>query len=273
MDIATVDISSSFGSFTKPHSTSGGLLSYRVPPKTAIKGMLGAMAGLSFEETHELLDRLYVGIKPLKRPNTNRTTYNCHYGKRGNTTANVQEEILVKPKYRIYIDFSSIKNQGKLKQKIESEKGINSIADLYSHMIANSQTHFNVYMGRNNFPITSELVNESIERVPLSQLKDEVKVCTILPTKLCSKFKVMEKVETSDEKYSPNISMPDKLKIHVINDYPLEQSKDRKYTKMMDFFMKPPESSLELHIQLNKDEIGDNYRFLQNETGELIILV
>ena len=52
-NVIELDIWSNFGCFSKPFSTTGGILSYLIPPKTSIIGMIGAILGYDFDDYEE----------------------------------------------------------------------------------------------------------------------------------------------------------------------------------------------------------------------------
>ena len=52
LNVIEMDIWSSFGCFSKPFSTVGGVLSYLIPPKTSIIGMIGAVLGYEFNDSN-----------------------------------------------------------------------------------------------------------------------------------------------------------------------------------------------------------------------------
>jgi len=59
-NIIEIEMWSNFGCFTKSFSNTGGLLTYLIPPKTAIIGMVGAVLGYKFNEFYESNDiRVY----------------------------------------------------------------------------------------------------------------------------------------------------------------------------------------------------------------------
>ena len=85
--VIEIDIWSSFGCFSKPDSTGGGRLTYLIPPKTAIIGIIGAILGYDFDkfeinknkikiyEIEELYD-IKISIQPLFDLKTKRVTFN-----------------------------------------------------------------------------------------------------------------------------------------------------------------------------------------------------
>ena len=52
-NVIEMDIWSNFGCFSKPFSNTGGILSYLIPPKTSVIGMIGAILGYEFDDNDE----------------------------------------------------------------------------------------------------------------------------------------------------------------------------------------------------------------------------
>ncbi|MEN4006636.1 MAG: CRISPR-associated protein Cas5 [Methanobacterium sp.] len=153
-NIIEIDIWSSFGCFTKPFSNTGGLLTYLIPPKTSIIGMIAAILGYEFDDYEELDDKtrkykieeLYdikVSIQALFDLKVKRVTFNSHYGNEPHML-NVNQDILINPFYKVYLSFPS---ELKDKEKIFLER-----------IIAN-ETVYNLYMGRNEFFMNYEFKN------------------------------------------------------------------------------------------------------------------
>jgi CRISPR-associated protein Cas5h len=153
-NIIEMDIWSSFGCFTKPFSNTGGLLTYLIPPKTSIIGMVAAILGYEFNDYKELddgtkkykieeLHDIKVSIQALFDLKIKRVTFNSHYGNEP-YMLNVNEDILINPLYKIYLSFPS---ELKDKEKIFLER------------IRANETVYNLYMGRNEFFMNYEFKN------------------------------------------------------------------------------------------------------------------
>lgn len=143
-NIIEIDIWSKFGCFIKPFSNSGGLLTYLIPPKTTIIGMMGAVLGYNFNdytmingEKHFVIEKLNdvkISIQPLFSLKVKRTIYNNQNSI--NKLINIKQDILINPYYKLYISFPN-----RLK---EEEKWFNK-------RIKNNQSVYNLYMGKNEF--------------------------------------------------------------------------------------------------------------------------
>jgi CRISPR-associated protein Cas5h len=153
-NIIEMDIWSSFGCFTKPFSNTGGLLTYLIPPKTSIIGMIAAILGYEFNDYKELengtkkykIEELYdikVSIQALFDLKVKRVTFNSHYGNEP-YMLNVNQDILINPLYKVYLSFPSVLKD---KEKIFLER------------IMANETVYNLYMGRNEFFMNYEFKN------------------------------------------------------------------------------------------------------------------
>lgn len=149
-----MDIWGSFGCFTKPFSNTGGLLTYLIPPKTSIIGMIAAILGYEFDDFEELedgtrkykIEKLYaikVSIQPLFDLKVKRVTFNSHYGNEPHML-NVNQDVLINPFYRLYLSFPD---------HLENEE------KEFLGLINNNETVYNLYMGRNEFFMNYEIKN------------------------------------------------------------------------------------------------------------------
>lgn len=153
-DIIEMDIWSSFGCFTKPFSNTGGLLTYLIPPKTSIIGMVAAILGYEFDDFEELddgtkryrIEELYdikVSIQSLFDLKVKRVTFNSHYGNEPNLL-NVHEDVLIEPFYKLYLNFP---------KKLKNEK------NEFLKRLRAKESIYNLYMGRNEFFMNYEFIN------------------------------------------------------------------------------------------------------------------
>ncbi len=273
METISFDIQARFGSFTKPFSTSGGLLTYRVPPKTSIKGMLGSIAGFDFKETLSFLDGLKLAVLPLSENRTKTTTFNSHYGNPRGRMVNIRQEILINPSYRIITDFSEIENNNGAMKKINSilernevEENASSIYDGYRRLLDNNISYYEIYMGRNNFPLDLNTVDTDFEPI-VNPYGDEFEASCIVPHEISSEFRVEEKPK---DESGLNISSPDTLKFHILKDLPIAQKENRKYTETKDFIMKS--IGERVRLMLRPEEKDYDYTYLKDRDGQLWVL-
>ena len=153
-NIIEMEIWSQFGSFSKPFSNTGGMLTYLIPPKTAIIGMIGSVLGYNFEDYEEerdgkrsyRIEELYaigVSIQPIFELRTKRMTFNSHYGNEP-SLLNAKHDILLNPKYILYLSFP---------EELSSQE------KEFLKSIQKKETVYNLYMGRNHFPLNYEFIN------------------------------------------------------------------------------------------------------------------
>ncbi|MHA1204712.1 MAG: type I-B CRISPR-associated protein Cas5b [Candidatus Heimdallarchaeum aukensis] len=160
-------IFSDFGTFSKPDITETKL-TYDIIPKPSVLGILGALIGLEGyrekKQNPEFIDKLSgirIGITPLKLKKGSKAPYkdsdfensysplrkefiqfiNFHgygsYETGGNLIVN--EQILIKPAYRIYLEKGTAQD--------------NIFAQLKKNLQEN-RAHFMPYMGKNEFPLS-----------------------------------------------------------------------------------------------------------------------
>lgn len=112
MKVLVFDTSSDYAHFRKPYTTTSAL-TYSVPPRTAVVGLLGNIIGIQSGGFGKSEQSSYFEIKGLKtgvrvmRP-VRKTTFNLKYlhTKSGGSIL-VPVECVVSPKYRIYASGSS----------------------------------------------------------------------------------------------------------------------------------------------------------------------
>lgn len=154
-NVIEIDIWSNFGCFSKPFSTTGGLLSYLIPPKTSIVGIIGSILGYDFDDYEENGDikkysienlfKIKVSIQPLFDFKSKRVTFNMVSGNVNKTDIiNVHQDVLIKPYYKLFISFPD---------DLKTEES------LFLDRIKNHQTVYNLYMGKNEFPLSYKLCN------------------------------------------------------------------------------------------------------------------
>lgn len=154
-NIIEIDIWSNFGCFSKPFSTTGGLLSYLIPPKTSIVGIIGSILGYDFDDYKENGDikeysienlfKIKVSIQPLFDFKSKRVTFNNVSGNVNKTKIiNVHQDVLINPYYKLFISFPD---------DLKKEEC------LFLDRIKNHQTVYNLYMGKNEFPLSYKFCN------------------------------------------------------------------------------------------------------------------
>lgn len=150
-NIIELDIWSRFGCFTKGFATSGGVLTYLIPPKTSIIGMIGAVLGIDYNsyefiddytikcEIEDLYD-IKISVQPLFDLKSKRVTFNNV----SNSIINIHQDVLINPYYKLYLSFPDT-----LKKEEE----------IFIECLKDKTTIYSLYMGRNEFPLNYELKN------------------------------------------------------------------------------------------------------------------
>lgn len=168
-NILEFDIWSNFGSFNKPDSNQGGLLTYLIPPKTSIIGIVGAVLGYEYNDygLHEDKRKIFaiekfndikISIQPLFPFKVKRVTFNNRVS--STRIINIKQDILIKPYYKIFVSFP---------------KHLSSEAKLFEENIRNNISFYNLYMGRNEFLLNIKFCNY-FENVNHFQLTNSNKI-------------------------------------------------------------------------------------------------
>lgn len=280
-----LDINSKFGAFTKSSSNTGGLITYPLPPKTTIIGMLGAILGYGFPETFEKLDGLRLGIKPTGSIKTKRMTYTAHYGSRVGRTLNVKQEILINPEYRIYIDLENIKNSKIVTADIRNileENNINNrpknLLNAFNVLLHHQISIFTLYMGRNSFPLKYQL-NTDIKTTPFtpSDEKDAyIQTEGAIPRDSISEYRISEKKTTEILDRKIQTKEPTPFKLSIINRFPVahslgsEDTPAREIREYENIYLPSKEAKMEV---LPKDISSYSYYLEKTADGEESLII
>ncbi|WP_249164846.1 CRISPR-associated protein Cas5 [Methanobacterium alkalithermotolerans] len=278
-NIIEIDIWSSFGCFTKPFSNTGGLLTYLIPPKTSIIGMIAAILGYEFDDYEELEDKtrkykieeLYdikVSIQALFDLKIKRVTFNSHYGNEPHML-NVHEDVLINPFYKVYLSFPS---ELKDKEKIFLER-----------VMAN-ETVYNLYMGRNEFFMNYEFKNyfeglkpyvldNSNENDFFEDKKDQKVYGTLDKTKI-NNVKLFSKITetTIFGTLKQDIKKLASYYEYIIRDYPVKRYNfvNFNYIPVSFYSMHQNDTAYFSKLSLNENEKFELYEIGENEWISLI---
>lgn len=273
MEPVGVDIKADFGAFTKPHSTTGGLLTFKIPPKTAVKGIIGAIAGLSFEETCEYLKGLRIGIKPLSKISTKSLVYNSHYGSRKGRWVNIRQEILINPEYRIYLDFTDIEDNNTFKDDIQGIIGSNgldyrltSAQEGLRVLLENNLNYYTPYMGRNNFPLEYDTFQPQLEE--LDNYENRLECSCMIPREAVSELDVTELSQEVEDELSLNLDEPNSMKFYLINGYPVSQQSSRDYSKFRNMMLK--EYGTDIRLKILPKKTNGEIKLFKDKNEELV---
>ena len=276
MEVIGLDIRSRFGAFNKPYSTTGGRLTYPVPTKPAITGILGAILGFSFQRTVSTFQGLKVGIKPLSEIQTKSVVFNSHYGGRKGRMVNVRQEILVDPEYRLYIDLEDVTGTDEVLSQINEilsahqlEGEVDSFYEGLERILTNEINYYSPYMGKNDFPL--EFSVPDIEFGDLSSVSDKhLKTDSIVPKEACLDFNVSESSGEPDSPFGLNIKEPRSLKFQIIRDLPVSQNEKREFDRTKDFVMKSRGGRVDLTVEV--DPSKEDYRYYKDENGKMVTI-
>ena len=164
--ILEFDIWSQFGSFNKPDSNQGGLLTYFIPPKTSIIGIIGAVLGYKFDDYEldeqnrkvfaiEKFNDIKISIQPLFPFKVKRVTFNNLVS--STKIINIKQDVLIKPYYKVYVSFPD---------NLEEDER------LFEENIKLNKSFFNLYMGRNEFLLNIKFC-DSYENVNCFELNND----------------------------------------------------------------------------------------------------
>lgn len=277
-NIIELDIWSRFGSFSKPFSNSGGILTYLIPPKTSIIGMIGAVLGYKFDDftldennkkvfsIEELYD-IKISIQPLFSLKTKKVIFNLVSG---NGISNINQEILLNPYYKLFISFPT--------SFIEKEQ-------LFLDRIKNNQSVFNLYMGRNEFLLNYKLVNyyENVAKFTLNNSNKKSFFEDNLVYGSLNRLNIKSAILKEDKeylnipkallKYSPSepIKIGDYYE-YIIKDYPIKRENflEFSYSPISFYSMKEGDDFFFTCINLKDDLELDLYELDENKWISLI---
>ncbi|PKP59879.1 MAG: hypothetical protein CVT89_00740 [Candidatus Altiarchaeales archaeon HGW-Altiarchaeales-2] len=278
MELLCLDIESEFGAFNKPFSNTGGLLTYLFPPKTAIIGMLGATIGYTFENTLKTFSNIKVCVEPLKSIETKIITYLCHYGYGGHPEiekkgipVNIRQEILINPKYRLYLDLESIHENEMLLSDInillKKCKILNIAKDVnggFKVLFQNKISYYSLYMGKNEFPLNYQLMNVKLKSLDKSDFNKYVPTNCVMPRDSVLNYKIASPFEMGWLKlthYEP-------FSFFILSDVPTTQNTNREFSNFKDFLLKDHTRKTTMDVE---PKLDDNYSFYKTEEGNLIV--
>jgi CRISPR-associated protein Cas5h len=244
MQILILDLSAPFGHFKVPYTTTSPL-TFPVPPKTAVYGILGAILGIDKNEYLGYFKdnecKISLGIKnSIKKFHISENlinTKNVKLFSRMNSMKSaphtqINIEFLKNTKFRLYVYFIDKTIINNLEEKIANHKSVYTISFGLSECIANYE-----YIGK-----------FSIRNIK-SLKKKYVEISSILPFDNISSSEDLQLVE-GGKKY---------LKVHL----PLEMKTDRELEKTGDFL-------IETNGKVIKVKLNEYYRI--NELNENIVL-
>ena len=270
-----LNIESEFGAFNKPFSNTGGLLTYSFPPKTAIVGMLGAIVGYKFEDTLKTFSDIKVGVEPLKCMETKTITYVCHYGERPDREkkkipVNIHQELLINPKYRLYLDLESLSENEVLLSDInilleqsnikDSAKDIN---EGFRILFQNQISYYSLYMGKNEFLLHYQLINIKLKSFDKSSENKYLTNC-VVPRDSVLNYRLDSESKMAGFK----LKRSEPFSFFILSDVPTTQNENREFGDFKDFLLKDHSRKTTMEVE---PKINDNYSFYKDEEENLIV--
>lgn len=277
-EIIEMDIWSSFGCFTKPFSNAGGLLSYLIPPKTSIIGMVAAILGYEFDNYIELndgyrkykIEELYdvkISIQALFDLRVKRVVFNSHYGNEPNLM-NIHQDVLINPYYKLYLSFPDT---------LKNEKN-----ELLKRLQLN-ETVYNLYMGRNEFLMNYELINHfnNLETKILTpensnkffRSSEKHKIYGTIDKRIIESATLSEITEgLIFGRITPSLKNLKSFYEYIIRDYPIERHNftDFKYAPVSFYSMNKNDDCFFSDLNLNENKELELYKVGENEWISLI---
>lgn len=124
MKLLVFDIWGEYGHYKKIYATSSAP-SYHIPPKTSLYGYIGAVLGLQSDTYLEGFQHTCrIGIQPLSPITSSRIEINMRPNTKGvsENVSQVVHEVLVNPKYRIFLSHTDAGLMESLKQRLAMRK-------------------------------------------------------------------------------------------------------------------------------------------------------
>lgn len=179
MKVLVFDVWGEFGHFRK-HYTTTSPLTYSIPPRTAIAGMIGAIEGLGKNEylNYFSKDQACIAVKissPIKKT---RITENLIDTKKAilmgkiRTRTQIRFEFLKDVKYRIYFSHSSGEIYSKLYSMLKEHKSVYTLCLGLSENIANYE-FVGEMNARSEFSDSSKEINSVIPEKELVKVNFE----------------------------------------------------------------------------------------------------
>jgi len=278
MEPLCLDIESEFGAFNKAFSNTGGLLTYLFPPKTAIVGMLGAIVGYEFKDTLKTFSDIRVGVEILKGIETKTITYVCHYGERPDREkkkipVNIHQELLINPKYRLYLDLESLSENESLLSKVKTllkqsdiKDSANDINGAFRILFQNQISYYSPYMGKNEFPLYYQLRDRKLKSLDSSDFNKYLPTNCVIPKPKDSVLNY--KIESVSELAGFKLKRSEPFSFFILSDVPTTQNEKREFGNFKDFLLKDHSRKTVIEVE---PKINNDYSFYKDGEGNLIV--
>lgn len=171
------DISGDYGHFRKFYTTSSPL-TFSIPPRTAVAGIIAAIIGLDKEDylSHFSKEKANIAIKINNPVKKTRVSYNLINTKNAKLFSQIKDrtqvtfELLKNPSFRIYINHSDDKIYSRLKMFLEEQSNYYTVSLGLSEFIAEFK-----YIGESDFEFI-ENDNQNIEISTIIPFSDDIDI-------------------------------------------------------------------------------------------------
>jgi len=210
MEVLVFEIFAPFGHFRIPYTTTSPL-TYSIPPKTAVAGMVGGIIGLDKKDYLKCFnnDNFKIAIQilnPIKMIHINENFLNvksikffARWKKNSNPRTQINVEFLKEPKYRIYFFHSDENIYSELKKRLSAHQSYYTLCMGLSECLANYN-----YLGE------FEIKNEKLDK--------ETEINSVVPLSILNKDSLILFKENEPRKY---------IKVHI----PIALNKNRELSK------------------------------------------
>ncbi|WP_368491084.1 type I-B CRISPR-associated protein Cas5b [Clostridium sp. BJN0013] len=140
MDILIFDLKGKFAHFRKFYTNSSSL-SYSIPPRTVIEGIIGAVLGMERDSYYEMLSKNICNIALRKLCSIYKIMQTVNYIKA------TSEKYLIEPKEHTQIPFEIITSKDSLVYRIYINSNNMKIMDSLKHSIENKNFEYIPYLG------------------------------------------------------------------------------------------------------------------------------
>lgn len=238
MDILIVDIKGKFAHFRKFYTNSSSL-SYSVPPRTTIAGMLAGILGYDRDSYYEIFSKEQLNIAIRKLTPTRKIMQSLNYIKADNPGK------ILNPKEHTQIPFEIItSDKGRVSYRIYINHRDKNIMDELQKRILDKKYYYSPYLGAAPFNCTFEFVDRV--QGTLMEEKDEVLIYSLINKESINKCFV---------------TLEDKELFLVKEKMPSEILKNRVIEKVDNYIY--DENTNSLKVNLNCNYIKLKYKFIE----------
>lgn len=151
MDFLVFDLKGKFAHFRKFYTNSSSL-SYSVPPRTTIEGLIAAILGYERDSYYEILDsqKLNIGLKKLTP--TRKIVQSLNYIKATSISH------VIKPKEHTQVPFEIVTSEGNLGYRVYVNHIDERLMEDLEDRLKNNRFHYVPYLGVASFNLSIEFI-------------------------------------------------------------------------------------------------------------------